>query len=161
MARRPTGTKNKGSCRSRSLCRKQGINSALAELRSATSGLQAVLKNSMCRFSLIFRGFSAFCLKVAPLFNQENGATSHPKLLVQSSVYNAYEFFRLIILHLCINGHSCLTIFMSGQILHRFRVNTFMNQIRDISVPEKMWCHIEIQCIVDALVRSASLTKLR
>ena len=36
-----------------------------------------------------------------------------------------------------------------------------MNQIRDIGVPEKMLRHMEIQSIVDALVRSASLTKLR
>lgn len=36
-----------------------------------------------------------------------------------------------------------------------------MNQIRDIGVPEKMRRHMEIQSIVDALVRSASLTKLR
>lgn len=36
-----------------------------------------------------------------------------------------------------------------------------MNQIRDIGVPEKMRRHMKIQSIVDALVRSASLTKLR
>ena len=33
-----------------------------------------------------------------------------------------------------------------------------MNQIRDIGVPEKMRRHMKIQSIVDALVRSASLT---
>ena len=76
-------------------------------------------------------------------------------------VYYRSQFPRLIIFDLCVNVHSHLAILVSGQVLHRFRVNTFMNQIRDISVPEKMWCHIEIQCIVDALVRSASLTKLR
>ena len=36
-----------------------------------------------------------------------------------------------------------------------------MNQIRDIGVPKKMLRHMEIQSIVDALVRSTSLTKLR
>ena len=41
------------------------------------------------------------------------------------------------------------------------RINALMNQIRDIGVPEKMRRHMKIQSIVDALVRSASFTKLR
>ena len=48
---------------------------ALAELGSATSGFEAVLKCSYVRFSLRFRAFRAFPLKVAPLFNHKMGTS--------------------------------------------------------------------------------------
>ena len=70
-------------------------------------------------------------------------------------LFGIRRFFMLEnVFHLKENHTDVKTEIMAG-------ITTFMNQIRDISVPEKMWCHIEIQCIVDALVRSASLTKLR
>lgn len=47
--------------------------SALGELGRATGGLQAVLKFSDCRFSLIFQGFPGLSLKIAPPFNHKNG----------------------------------------------------------------------------------------
>ena len=53
------------------------------------------------------------------------------------------------------------SVFVPSQILKSLWIDAFMNQIRDIGVPEKMRCHMEIQSIVDALVRSASLAKLR
>ena len=40
------------------------INSALAELRSATSGFEAVLREFLSCFSLIFRAFPAFGFSV-------------------------------------------------------------------------------------------------
>ena len=58
---------------------------SLAELRSATSGFEAVLKFFDCRFSLIFRAFPAFCLSVIrcadhkkrPFFIQRQADETH------------------------------------------------------------------------------------
>jgi hypothetical protein len=61
----PVSRQNKGPCRSRSLCRKQGTNSALGELRGAAGGLQTVL-NQFFAFSPVFSRVSAFCLAVSP-----------------------------------------------------------------------------------------------
>ena len=47
------------------------IKSALAELRRATSGLEAVLKFFDCRFSLILRAFPAFHCSVILCGNHE------------------------------------------------------------------------------------------
>ena len=55
------------------LCMRLGIKLTLAELGSATGSLEAVLKFSDCRFSLIFQGFPGLPLKIAPPFNQKNG----------------------------------------------------------------------------------------
>ena len=49
-----------------------GINSALGELRCATSGFEAVLNISMVRFSLILRAFSHFLLLVVLFLNHRN-----------------------------------------------------------------------------------------
>ena len=46
--------------------------SALAELRSATGGFEAVLNISMVRFSLILRAFSHFLLSVVLFLNHGN-----------------------------------------------------------------------------------------
>ena len=51
--------RNKGSCRSRSLCRKQVVNSALAELRCATSGFEAVLLLFLRPQTVGITGFAA------------------------------------------------------------------------------------------------------
>ena len=48
---------------------------SLGELGSATGSLEAVLKCSYVRFSLRFRAFWAFPLKVAPLFNHKMGTS--------------------------------------------------------------------------------------
>ena len=45
---------------------------SLAELRSATSGFEAVLNISMVRFSLILRAFSHFLLSVVLFLNHGN-----------------------------------------------------------------------------------------
>ena len=82
-------------------------------------------------------------------------------ICAESLVYHRCQFPGLIVLHLGVNVHSHLAVLVPSQILNSLRIDAFMNQIRDIGVPEKMRCHMEIQRIVDALVRSASLAKLR
>lgn len=66
---------------------------SLAELRSATSGFEAVLKFFNCRFSLIFRAFPAFCFSVIrcadhkkrPFFIQRQADKTH-HLLPQTAL---------------------------------------------------------------------------
>ena len=82
-------------------------------------------------------------------------------ICAESLVYHRCQFPRLIVLHLGVNVHSHLAVLVPSQILNSLWIDAFMNQIRDIGVPEKMRRHMKIQSIVDALVRSASLTKLR
>ena len=49
-----------------------GIKSALAELGRTTGGLQTVLKPSMCRFSLVFRGFPGLPPSVVLFLSPQN-----------------------------------------------------------------------------------------
>ena len=135
-------------------------NSALAELRSATGGLQAVL-NQFFRLFPVFSRVSSFCLAVFPYELTHQLSRFFFTICAESLVYHRCQFPRLIVLHLGVNVHSHLAVLVPSQILNSLWIDAFMNQIRDIGVPEKMRRHMEIQSIVDALVRSASLTKLR
>ena len=77
------------------------------------------------------------------------GAFSNCNRLVKCSIHNPYQLFRLIILYLCVNVHSCFTIFMPRKILNCFGIDTGIQQIRDVSVPELMGCYIEINAVND------------
>lgn len=106
--------KNKGSCRSRSLCRKQGINSALGELRSAAGGLQTVLKQYFCLFPCIYKAFRAlsccFPLRVNPSIYR----LFYIVMRLKSLVYYRCQFPRFIILNLCVNVHRHLAVLVTG-----------------------------------------------
>lgn len=108
--------------------------SALAELRSATSGFEAVLKSSEWRFSLIFQGFSRCSSKVAPPFNHKNGGTLSPHRRGKCGIHNAQKLFWFIILHLRIDVHSCLTIFMSSKILNCLWINASIQKIGNVGM---------------------------
>ena len=56
------------------------------------------------------------------------------------------------VLDLGVNIHSCPAAFMSGQILNGFGVNTDVDQIRDISVPQLMRRDQEIHRIGDVRI---------
>ncbi len=71
--------------------------------------------------------------------------TSH--ILHQRLIYNADEFFRSIILHLSVNVHSCLTVFMPCEILNCLGIYTRIEQIRDICVTELVWSSFKIHRI--------------
>ena len=77
------------------------------------------------------------------------GAFSNCNRLVKCSIHNPYQLFRLIILYLCVNVHSCFTIFMPRKILNRFGIDTGIQQIRDVGVPELMGCYIKINAVYD------------
>jgi len=50
---------------------------------------------------------------------------------------------------------------VSGQILNGLRIDTRMNQVRDIGMPQKVRRHIEVQTIGDVISVDAFLPWLR
>ena len=150
----PVSRQNKGPCRSRSLCRKQGTNSALGELRGAAGGLQTVLNQFFRLFPCIFKGFFVLSCRF-PYELTHQLSRFFFTICAESLVYHRCQFPRLIVLHLGVNVHSHLAVLVPSQILNSLWIDAFMNQIRDIGVPEKMRRHMKIQSIVDVLVRSA------
>ena len=120
--------------------------SALAELRSPTGGLQAVL-NQFFRLFPVFSRVSSFCLAVFPYELTHQLSRFFFTICAESLVYHRCQFPRLIVLHLGVNVHSHLAVLVPSQILNSLWIDAFMNQIRDIGVPEKMQRHMEIQSI--------------
>lgn len=118
-----------------STLKKQGVKSALAELRSTTGGLQTVFKSSEWRFPLIFQGFSGYSTKIAPPFNHKNGGTLSTHGRGKCGIYNAQKVFGLIILHLRIDVHSCLAVFMPRKILNCLWINASIQKIGNVGMP--------------------------
>ncbi len=109
--------------------------SALAELRRTTGGLEAVFKSSEWRFPLIFQGFSGYSTKIAPPFNHKNGGTLSTHGRGKCGIYNAQKVFGLIILHLRIDVHSCLAVFMPRKILNCLWINASIQKIGNVGMP--------------------------
>lgn len=95
-------------------------------------------------FSPVFSRISVFCLAVFPYELTHQLSRFFFTICAESLVYYRCQFSRLIVLHLGVNVHSHLAVLVPSQILDSLRINAFMNQIRDIGVPEKMRRHIEI-----------------
>ena len=108
---------------------------SLAELRRATSCLETVLKSSEWRFPLIFQGFSGYSTKIAPPFNHKNGGTLSTHGRGKCGIYNAQKVFGLIILHLRIDVHSCLAVFMPRKILNCLWINASIQKIGNVGMP--------------------------
>lgn len=108
---------------------------ALAELGSPTGSLQAVFKSSEWRFPLIFQGFSGYSTKIAPPFNHKNGGTLSTHGRGKCGIYNAQKVFGLIILHLRIDVHSCLAVFMPRKILNCLWINASIQKIGNVGMP--------------------------
>lgn len=102
---------------------------SLGELGSSTRRFEAVLKISMCRFSLIFQGFSGFWITVAPFINTENEGIIRPFSVIECCIYHTRKLFRLIILYFRINVHRRFAVLMSSQILNCFRINPCIKKI--------------------------------
>lgn len=62
-------------------------------------------------------------------------------------VHHTHKFFRFIILHLSVNVHRCLTIFMSGKVLDCLGNNANIQKVGNIGMPKLMWRHIEVDGI--------------
>lgn len=61
--------------------------SALAELRSAAGSLQAVLREFLSCFPLIFWAFPAFCFSVIRYADHKNGPFSFSDRLMKRTIY--------------------------------------------------------------------------
>ena len=74
-------------------------------------------------------------------------------------IHNAAQFLRFIILDFRIDVHSRFAILMACQILHRLRINTFVNQISDVGVPQHVRSHLEVHRIHQLGIVRLMLTK--
>lgn len=97
--------------------------------------LNTVLKSSEWRFPLIFQGFSGYSTKIAPPFNHKNGGTLSTHGRGKCGIYNAQKVFGLIILHLRIDVHSCLAVFMPRKILNCLWINASIQKIGNVGMP--------------------------
>ena len=62
-------------------------------------------------------------------------------------IYYIKQLFWLIILHSCIDVHSCLTVFMSGKVLNRFGVNACIQKIGNVGMTQQVGSYLEVQAI--------------
>ena len=53
---------------------------------------------------------------------------------MESAIYHAKQLLWLIILHLCIDVHSCFAVFMPCKVLDSLRVHPGIQQVGDIGV---------------------------
>ena len=107
----------------------------LAKLWCSTSCFETVLNISLVRFPLILRAFWALPSNVAPVFNHKNGGTLSTHGRGKCGIYNAQKVFGLIILHLRIDVHSCLAVFMPRKILNCLWINASIQKIGNVGMP--------------------------
>ena len=68
---------------------------------------------------------------------------------MESTIYHPEQLLWFIVFHLCVDVHSCFAIFMSGKILNRLWINSRIEKIGDVSVPQLVRGHIKVQRIFD------------
>ena len=107
----------------------------LGELGSTTGGLQTVLREFLSCFPLILRAFPAFCLSVIQCADHKKRPFSFSNSLMKRTIYYPKQFFWFIILHFCIDVHSCFAVFVSGKVLYCLWINARIEKIGDVSVP--------------------------
>lgn len=64
-------------------------------------------------------------------------------------VHHRKKFLWLIILHLSVDVHSCFAVFMPCKEQDSLGVNPGIQQVGDIGMAQQMWCHMEIQRILN------------
>ena len=107
----------------------------LGELGCATGGLQTVLREFLSCFSLIFRAFPAFCFSVIRCADHKKRPFSFSDRLMKRTIYYPKQLLWFIVLHFCINVHSCFAVFVSGKVLYCLWINARIEKIGDVSVP--------------------------
>ena len=55
---------------------------------------------------------------------------------MESAIYHAKQLLWLIILHLCVDVHSCFAVFMPCKVLDSLGVNPGIQQVGDIGMPK-------------------------
>ena len=109
--------------------------SALGELRRTTGGFQAVLREFLSCFPLIFRLFRLSASQLSGVRTIKNGLFSFSDRLMKRTIYYPKQLLWFIVLHFCINVHSCFAVFMSGKVLYCLWINARIEKIGDVSVP--------------------------
>ena len=67
--------------------------------------------------------------------------------MVKCRIYYINQLFWLIILHSCIDVHSCLTVFMSGKVLNCFGVNACIQEIGNVGMAQQVRSYLKVQAI--------------
>ena len=57
----------------------------------------------------------------------------------KGSINNSMQRFWFIVFNFRIDVHSRFAVLMACQILHRLWINTLVNQVGDVGVPQLMW----------------------
>ena len=68
---------------------------------------------------------------------------------MKRTIYYPKQFLWFIILHFCIDVHSCFAVFVSGKVLDGLWINTSIEKIGNVSVPQLMRGYIKVQRIFD------------
>ena len=54
---------------------------------------------------------------------------------MKRTIYYPKQLLWFIVLHFCIDVHSCFAVFVSGKVLHCLWIDTRVKKIGDVSVP--------------------------
>ena len=68
---------------------------------------------------------------------------------MKRTIYYPKQLFWFIVLHYCIDVHSCFAVFVSGKVLDGLWINTSIEKIGNVSVPQLMRGYIKVQRISD------------
>ena len=68
---------------------------------------------------------------------------------MKRTIYYPKQLLWFIVLHFCIDVHSCFAVFVSGKVLYCLWINACIEKIGDVSVPQLMRCHIKVKRIFD------------
>lgn len=79
----------------------------------------------------------------------KNGLFSFSNSLLKRTIYYPKQLLWFIVLHFCIDVHSCFAVFVSGKVLDGLWINTSIEKIGNVSVPQLMRGYIKVQRISD------------
>lgn len=68
---------------------------------------------------------------------------------MESTVYHPKQLLWFIVLYFCVDVHSCFAVFMSCKVLNRLWINSRIEKIGNVSVPQLVRGHIEVQRVSD------------
>lgn len=68
---------------------------------------------------------------------------------MKRTIYYPKQLLWFIVLHFCIDVHSCFAVFVSGKVLDGLWINTSIEKIGNVSVPQLMRGYIKVQRISD------------
>ena len=68
---------------------------------------------------------------------------------MKRTIYYPKQLLWFIVLHFCIDVHSCFAVFVSGKVLDGLWINASIEKIGNVSVPQLMRGYIKVQRISD------------